>query len=236
LKNITEFKRLDIAKTNFMATLSHELKTPLSSINLSLKLILDERIGKLGTEQIQLIDNIRQETQRLLRYINELLDFSQIETGNIKLNITGTQPQEIINLSLEAMKPTFEQKQIQAQTNIEPNLPAINADIEKTVWVMNNLLSNAARFSPEGAILKIGINRNAGSVRFSVKDEGPGIDPRFHQKIFERFAQVYNNDNKGGTGLGLAIAKDFIEAQGGKIWVESALGEGSNFIFELPFA
>jgi len=236
MKNITEFKRLDIAKTNFMATLSHELKTPLSSINLSLKLILDERIGKLSAEQTQLIDNIRHESQRLLKYVNELLDFSQIESGNIKLDIIRTEASNIVNLSLEAMRPTFEQKHIHTESIMEENLPMINADVEKTVWVMTNLLSNAARFSSEGSKLYIAVKRNAGDILFSVKDNGPGIDPRYHDKIFERFVQVYNNGNKGGTGLGLAIAKDFIEAQGGTIKVESAPGEGSTFIFSLPIA
>jgi len=236
LKNITEFKRLDIAKTNFMATISHELKTPLSSINLSLKLILDERIGKLSAEQTQLIDNIRHESQRLLKYVNELLDFSQIESGNIKLNIIKTGAETIANHSLEAMKPTFDQKHIHTELILEENLPLILADVEKTVWVMTNLLSNAVRFSPDGGKIIVAINKVGNGIRISVKDTGPGIDPRFHDKIFERFVQVYNNGSKGGTGLGLAIAKDFIEAQGGKIWVESALGEGSKFIFELPVA
>jgi len=236
LKNITEFKRLDIAKTNFMATLSHELKTPLSSINLSLKLIQDERIGKLSAEQTQIIENIRVESSRLLKYVNELLDLSQIETGNIKLNVGKNDPGSIINQSLEAMKPVFDQKHIHIETTIPENLPMINADSEKTVWVMTNLLTNATKFSQEGASIYVSANRQAGTVQFRVRDEGPGIDVQYHDKIFERFVQIYGTDNHGGTGLGLAIAKDFIVAQGGTIWVESALGEGSTFIFELPIA
>ncbi len=236
LKNITEFKTLDIAKTNFMATLSHELKTPLSSINLSLKLIQDERIGKLSPEQAQIIDNIRLESNRLVRYVNELLDLSQIETGNIKLNISQNEPSEMIKRSLDAMKPVLEQNHIRIENSIPENLPMIKSDSEKTVWVMTNLLNNAVRFSTEGGTIYISADQKADMVQFKVRDEGPGIDPRNHEKIFERFVQVYGTDNKGGTGLGLAIAKDFIDAQGGKIWVESALGDGSTFIFELPVA
>ena len=234
LKNITEFKKLDIAKTNFMATLSHELKTPLSSINLSLKLISDARIGTLDTEQAQLIDNIRHESNRLLRYVNELLDLSQIETGNIKLNISKISPAIVVSNALEAMKPILEQKHNHVETSISADLPLVNADLEKTVWVMTNLLTNASRYSPEGSSIFVSAKRENHVIRFIVKDEGPGIDPRYHDKIFERFVQIYNTENKGGTGLGLAIAKDFIDAQGGKIWVESAPGEGSSFIFELP--
>ncbi len=236
LKNITEFKRLDIAKTNFMATLSHELKTPLSSINLSLKLIQDERIGKLSTEQTQIIENIRVESSRLLKYVNELLDLSQIETGNIKLNVAQNNPFAIINQSLEAMKPVFDQKNIHIEATIPENLPLINADSEKTVWVMTNLFTNATKFSQEGASIYVSAVNKKDMVQFRVRDEGPGIEPQFHDKIFERFVQIYGADNHGGTGLGLAIAKDFIVAQGGTIWVESALGEGSTFIFELPVA
>jgi two-component system, NtrC family, sensor histidine kinase KinB len=236
MKNITEFKKLDIAKTNFMATISHELKTPLSSINLSLKLILDERIGKLSPEQTQLVDNIRHESQRLLKYVNELLDFSQIESGNIKLTLTKADAADIVRQSIDAMKPTLEQKRLHTETVIEEKLPLIKADAEKTLWVITNLIANAARFSSEGGKIIIAANHNPGMVRFSVQDFGPGIDSRYHEKVFERFVQVYSNGNKGGTGLGLAIAKDFIEAQGGKIWVESEPGEGSKFIFELPLA
>jgi len=236
LKNITEFKRLDIAKTNFMSTLSHELKTPLSSINLSLKLIQDERIGKLSTEQTQLIENIKVESGRLLKYVNELLDLSQIESGNIKLNVIQNTPSAIISQSLAAMKPAFDQKHIHIETAVPDNLPMINADSEKTVWVMTNLLTNATKFSQEGATIYISAAPKSKVVQFRVRDEGPGIDPQYHDKIFERFVQVYGTDNYGGTGLGLAIAKDFIVAQGGTIWVESALGEGSTFVFELPVA
>ena len=233
LKNVTEFKKLDIAKTNFMATLSHELKTPLSSINLSLKLLQDERVGSITGEQGQLLDNIRHESQRLLKYVNELLDFSQIESGNIRMTVAKVVPDQIIKMALDAMRPTIEQKQLIVKAHVSPGLPMVNADLEKTVWIMTNLLSNAARFSNENGHIDIEVVMQNKQVLFSVKDYGPGIEPKYHQKIFERFVQVYSEGNKGGTGLGLTIAKDFIEAQGGSIWVESEPGNGSTFRFTL---
>ncbi|MGO4876741.1 ATP-binding protein [Pedobacter psychrotolerans] len=235
LKNITQFKELDEAKTNFIATVSHELKTPLASIKMSLKLLGDERVGLMNEEQNQLLTHIKEDSDRLLKITSELLDLSQVETGNLKLTFAITKPEDIVQYAIDAVKFQAEQKSIKLELNCDANLPKVNADIQKTAWVLVNFLSNALRYSSEKSKVVIDILQKDKFVQFSVKDYGKGIDEKYQKRLFERYFQVpTDGQNKSGSGLGLAISKDFIEAEDGKIWVESAIGEGSKFSFALP--
>jgi PAS domain S-box-containing protein len=235
LKNITMFQERDAAKTNLIATVSHELKTPLSSINLCLKLLEDLRIGTINDEQRGLINSIRQQSTRLSKVVNELLDFSQAETGNIKLKITEIRPEDVVELAVVALMMLLSEKNIQIETELVEPLPSIKADVEKTVWVLVNILNNAIRYSPVGGTITVRSVEDGGFVKFVVKDQGPGISEEDCSKIFEKFVQVGKKSSKG-TGLGLAIAKEFVTAQGGKIWVECKKGEGSTFVFTMPVA
>jgi len=235
LKNITQFKELDEAKTNFIATVSHELKTPLSSIKMSLKLLNDERVGMMNEEQHELLNHIKEDSDRLLKITSELLDLSQVETGNLKLTFAVTKPEEIVSYAIDAVKFQAEQKLIQLVLNCDHNLPNVNADIQKTAWVMVNFLSNALRYSSEKSKVIIDVFQKDNFIEFSVRDFGKGIDEKYQKRLFDRYFQVpTDGQNKSGSGLGLAISKDFIEAENGKIWVISAIGEGSKFCFSLP--
>lgn len=239
LKNITQFRELDLAKTNFIATISHELKTPIAAIKMSLKLLRDERIGALNPEQQQLLGHITEDSDRLLRLTGELLDLAQVETGNIQLHYRPTAPREIIDYACQALQFQAQQKQVTLVVTVPDELPAVNADLEKTAWVLVNFLSNAIRYSPPQASILVSAGYVTAArerwVRFSVRDAGPGIDARYKDRIFDKFFRVPTADSiKGGTGLGLAISKEFIIAQGGNIWVESELGEGATFSFSLP--
>lgn len=235
LKNITQFKELDEAKTNFIATVSHELKTPLASIKMSLKLLSDERVGTMNDEQNQLLTHIKEDSDRLLKITGELLDLSQVETGNLKLTFAIAKPGDIVNYAVDAVKFQAEQKSIKLELNCDSNLPEVNADIQKTAWVLVNFLSNALRYSSEKSTVKIDVFQKEKFIQFSVQDFGKGIDEKYQKRLFERYFQVpTDGKNKSGSGLGLAISKDFIEAEEGKIWVESAIGEGSRFSFVLP--
>jgi len=237
LKNITQFKELDEAKTNFIATVSHELKTPLSSIKMSLKLLNDERVGMMNEEQHELLNHIKEDSDRLLKITSELLDLSQVETGNLKLTFAITKPEEIVSYAIDAVKFQAEQKSIQLVLNYDQNLPNVNADIQKTAWVMVNFLSNALRYSSEKSKVNIDVLQKDNFIEFSVRDFGKGIDEKYQKRLFDRYFQVpTDGQNKSGSGLGLAISKDFIEAENGKIWVVSAIGEGSKFCFSLPIA
>ncbi len=235
LKNITQFQVRDTAKTNLLATASHELKTPLSSINLSLRLLEDKRLGELSKEHSEVINSLKQQSNRLSRVINELLDYSQIETGNIRLNFSPVKPEDVIELGVTALMMQAAEKNIHLETEIDENLPEVRADLEKVVFVFVNLLNNAIRYSKQNDEIKLQANKNNGEVRFSVVDNGPGISKEDQDKLFQRFTQV-GKKSRQGWGLGLAISKEFIQAQGGKIWVESEVGQGSKFVFSLPIA
>lgn len=233
LKNITPFKELDSAKTNFIATVSHELKTPIASIKMSLQLLESPQTGALNEEQQHLVGSIREDGERLLKITGELLNMSQVETGNIQLNIQRSSPENILKYALDSVKTPLEQKHIELMVAIEEELPEVKADLEKTAWVLINFLTNAVRYSQEESKIRVSVTDHDTMVRFSVQDEGKGIDSRYRTRIFERYFQVPGSA-KTGTGLGLAISKEFIEAQGGSIGVNSEIGMGSTFYFDLP--
>ena len=234
LKNITPFKELDTAKTNFIATITHELKTPLASSDFSLKLLEDERVGILTAEQKELVQNLKDDNRRLLRILSELLDLSQVESGKIQLNLQAVQPPGLVEKAVDTVQNTAKQKNILIQKVIDDNIPAVTADPDKTTWVLNNFLTNAIRYSNENAEIRVRVKRQGSQVLFAVQDFGKGIDPQYKDKIFDRYFKIPGT--KEGTGLGLAICKEFIEAQGGTIAVETSLGKGSLFSFSLPVA
>ena len=233
LRNITKYQERDKAKTNLLATASHELKTPLSSINLSLKLLDDKRVGVLNDEQKEIISTLRQHSNRLSRVINELLDYSQIETGNIRLKFTSVKPDIVLDIGVTALMMQVSEKNIDLQTIVEEDLPEIHADLEKLVFVFINILNNAIRYSKKGDEIKIEVMKVDNDVQFSIKDHGPGISKEDKEKLFQRFTQV-GEMSKQGWGLGLAISREFINAQNGRIWVESEVGKGSTFVFSIP--
>nr|WP_315157030.1 ATP-binding protein [uncultured Flavobacterium sp.] len=232
LRNITPFKELDFAKTNFIATISHELKTPISTMKLSLNLLENEHTGPINEEQKHLIESIKDDGERLLKITGELLELSQVETGNIKLNIEKSNPYEIVHYATEAVKMQAEQKQIELLIETDENLPMVKADSEKTSWVLINFLTNAIRYSSEKSTIKLRLESKDHQILFTVIDTGKGIDNRYLAKVFDKYFQIPGS-HKTGTGLGLAISKEFIEAQGGTIGVESELGLGSTFYFKM---
>lgn len=233
LKNVTWFEERDVAKTKMISTVSHEMKTPISSINLTVKLLEDNRVGQLNNEQKELVQAIREQSNRLSKVVNEILNYSQIETGNIRLNFSDVQPDDIIDYATTALMILLSEKNIQLETEIENNLPSLKIDIEKTVWVLVNLLSNAIRYSKQNGKITLSAGRYKDQVFFSVKDYGPGISEEDQKKLFSRFTQLGQKSERG-WGLGLAISREFVQAQGGTISVDSSIGQGSTFTFYLP--
>lgn len=190
LRNITKFQELDFAKTNFIATISHELKTPIAAIKMSLKLLDDERVGNLNTEQKKLLENIKGDIQRLLKIATELLDITQVESGNIHLDIKQVNPAVIFEQALNAVRPLAEQKGIRIEKRLADNLPSIKADPDKTTWVMINFLTNAIRYSEDNSLVIIDVQDKNKNIVFSVRDFGKGIEAQYQSKIFEKFFQV----------------------------------------------
>ncbi|PTQ99768.1 PAS/PAC sensor signal transduction histidine kinase [Mucilaginibacter yixingensis] len=237
LRNVTEFKERDEAKTNFIATISHELKTPISAIKMSLKLLHDQRVGGLNKEQEELVNHIGDDAERLLKITYELLDLSQVETGNIQLNFIPAKPEQILNYAVKAVKSEAGQKKVTIEELLPASLPNVHADVEKTAWVMINFLSNALRYSPDKSKIVIKVMPKGQFLEFSVQDFGKGIEAQYQERLFDRYFQVpTDGQNKSGSGLGLAISKEFILAQGGQIGLESEMGSGSRFYFTLPLA
>jgi signal transduction histidine kinase len=235
LRNITPFHELNEAKTNLIATVSHELKTPISSIKMSAQLLNDDRIGSLSIDQKELIQSIGEDADRLLKITGELLNISQVETGNIQLKIQATSSAAIVDQAVQAVQFQAQQKNITLNKSVAESLPPVNADAEKTVWVLTNFLTNAIKFSPVGSAVEVRANRQEGCIKVTVSDHGKGIDKKYLPRIFDRYFKVPGT-HEGGTGLGLAISKEFIEAQGAVIWVNSQLGEGSTFGFSFKTA
>ena len=232
LRNITPFKELDLAKTNFLGTVSHEFKTPISSIQMGLQLLENNQIGSLNDEQKNLVTGIKEDSNRLLKITGELLNITQVESGSMQLNIQSSDIRTIIDYAINANRSATEQKQIVFNIKIENGLKKVLADAEKTSWVLNNLISNAVRYSYENSQITVEVKKVGEQVQFSVTDVGQGIPAQYIAKVFDRYFKIPGT-KKEGTGLGLTISKQFIEAQGGKISVESEIGVGSKFSFTL---
>jgi len=236
LRNITPFHELDEAKTNFIATVSHELKTPMSSIKMSVRLLNDERVGSLDDEQKELVKSIDDDVERLLKITSELLNMAQVETGNIQLKLQSTSPGAIVQQAIGTVQLLAQQKGIRINCQVQQNIANMHADAEKTSWVLLNFLTNAIKFSPEDALITVHVYFKDNSIEFLVEDHGKGIEEKYLPRVFDRYFKVPGNTEKTGTGLGLAISREFIEAQGGHIWVSSHYGQGSIFGFSLPVA
>ena len=233
LKNITEFKELDSAKTTFISTISHELKTPISAIMMSLQLLEDKRVGMLNEEQEQLSKSIKDSSQRLLEITGELLNMTQVEAGKLQMMPKITKPIELIEYAIKANQVQADKFNIQIEVEYpEEKIGKLFVDSEKIAWVLTNLLSNAIRYSRENGRVVIGAQQEGDQIELYVQDFGKGIDPRYHQSIFDRYFRVPGTKVQG-SGLGLSISKDFVEAHGGTLTVESELGKGSRFVIRL---
>ena len=233
LKNITEFKELDSAKTTFISTISHELKTPIAAIMMSLQLLEDKRVGELNGEQEQLSKSIRENSERLLGITGELLNLTQVEAGKLQMMPKITKPIELMEYAIKANQVQADKFNIQIEVEYpEEKIGKLFVDSEKIAWVLTNLLSNAIRYSKENGRVVIGAKQEENRIELFVQDFGKGIDPRYHQSIFDRYFRVPGTKVQG-SGLGLSISKDFVEAHGGTLTVESELGKGSRFVIKL---
>ncbi|GAB3494487.1 ATP-binding protein [Spirosoma knui] len=239
LKNVTPYQERDLAKTNFIATVSHELKTPISGIKMSLKLLDDQRIGGLNDEQKQLVSHVRNDADRLLNITGELLNMAQVESGQIQLQFQPVAPADIVAVATNALRTAAEQKHVQFAVFVPADLPAVKADPDKASWVLINFLSNAVRHSPEDSRIDVSVSivpdRNL--VDFRVRDYGTGIRPEHMDRVFDRYFKAPGrNGQTSGTGLGLAISSEFIQSMNGTIGLDPSVTDGAAFSFRLPFA
>jgi NtrC-family two-component system sensor histidine kinase KinB len=234
LQDVTRFRLMDEVKTNLVSTVSHELKTPLSSIRMGLHLLLEEKIGSLNPKQLELLLAAREDSERLLRMINDLLDLARLESGQTRQRFEIISPATLIKSAVPDLTPLVEANDGRLVTDISAELPDVAVDLRQIGHVLANLVSNAARHSRPGEDVVLSAKPIDKSVRFSVLDHGPGIPQEFQPRIFERFFRIPGTENSTGVGLGLAIAKEMIVSHGGRIGLQSTSGNGSEFYFDLP--
>ncbi len=236
LQDVTRFRLMDEVKTNLVSTVSHELKTPLTSIRMGLHLLLEERIGPLNPKQLELLVAAREDSERLLRMINDLLDLARLESGQTRQLLEAISPGKLVEEALPDLRSLAEAHDAQMVAEIAPDLPEVMVDSRQIHHVFSNFVSNAARFSKPGEDIVLAVKSVGKTVRFSVLDHGPGIPKEFQPRVFERFFRIPGTEESNGVGLGLAIAREIVVSHGGSIGLHSTPGEGSEFYFDLPVA
>jgi signal transduction histidine kinase len=240
LENVTRMLLLDDVKSNLIATVSHELKTPLTSVRMAIYLLDEQTVGPLTPKQTELVAAAKDDSDRLLRTLNDLLDLARLEHGSAPLQITTLAPAELVSTVERSTRELAHAAGITLRTEVTPGLPEVPVDAQRIAYVFTNLITNAIKYSPASGEIVVGAQpgktrANKPSVRFSVKDQGPGILPEHQEHVFERFYRVPGT-NKKGAGLGLSIAREIVAAHGGEIGVISRPGQGSEFFFVIPLA
>jgi len=231
-------QEIDQMKSDFLASVTHELRSPLTSLTAYIELFLKGGAGELSEKAKKFLTIMERSNSRLSRFIDDLLDMAKIERGKMEIRKETMEILPIVSETVEFVKPEANRKSIEIEMEIPEKLPLVFVDGERTRQIITNLLSNSIKFSEERGKVSIKIQEEKDYLQFSISDTGIGISPEDIGRIFDKFEQVkeVRERIKGpkGTGLGLTIAKSLVEAQGGKIWVESEVGKGSTFYFTLP--
>ncbi len=236
MKDVTEQRQVEELKSGLVSTVSHQLKTPLTSMRMAIHLLLEEKVGPLTEKQIELLVAAREESDLLHRILTKLLDIGRIESGRVRMDCRSVSPHILVREAVEPLRRFAQESGIALETVIPDNLPMVCADTGQMDQVFSNLLSNALRYTAPGGRVSVTAETEEKFVRFFVADTGSGIPHQFLQRIFEQFFRVPDQKQETGTGLGLAIAKEIIEAHGGNINVESKEGQGATFSFTLKRA
>lgn len=238
LTDITKQKELDQLKSQFVSTVTHELRTPVVAMQKALTVVLDKTAGPLTEDQLKFLDIANRNLNRLGFLITDLLDFSKLEAGKMNMEFTDASVARVITETCDALSTWIHSKQIVLERGIADNLPDVRMDPQRITQVLSNLLSNALKFTPPSGRVSVGAKLAEGGrmVEVSVDDTGPGISKKDLEKVFERFLQLgeRRSSDVSGTGLGLSIAREIVELHGGKIWAQSQEGKGATFIFTLP--
>lgn len=238
LQDITHYRELDRMKSDFVSTVSHEFRTPLTSIAMGIGLLLERSKADATSREHRLLAAANEDTQRLIKLVNDLLDLSRIESGRIQMEFA---PVDLGKLLPEATAPLIGQagsKGIDVAVSVSPGLPPAWADAAKITWVISNLVGNAIRYTPSGGKITVAGEQKANRLHVSVADTGAGIPEAEFDNIFRKFVQLPGPEGttSGGAGLGLSISREIVQAHGGRIWVESRVGVGSKFTFTLSQA
>ena len=233
-----ELKKLDQLKSDFIASVSHDIRTPLNSVRESIALILDGVVNPIEEKGKKVLEIAKRSIDRLGGMINDLLDFSKLEAGKMRLHIEPHDIQILADDVLNSLKPLADKKQIRLEFSPVRDFPKVACDADRVIQVLTNLMGNAIKFTPKKGCVTVRVEKtNEQKVKIIVSDTGIGIAQEDLGRIFERFEQVkgVSSNEVKGTGLGLAICKELARLHGGDVWAESELGKGSQFIVLLPF-
>jgi signal transduction histidine kinase len=231
----TELEAASRHKSEFLANMSHELRTPLNAIIGFSQVLRDEMVGPVNEKQAEYLDDISSSGSHLLSLINDVLDLSKVEAGQIELEMHPFSLREALERGVVMVRERATEDGVRVAFDADPEVDVVDGDERRIKQVIFNLLSNAVKFTPAGGEVDVSATRANGEVRVSVADTGPGVAPEDRERIFEEFQQSETGvGHREGTGLGLALSKRFVELHGGRIWLESELGHGSTFTFALP--
>jgi signal transduction histidine kinase len=222
-------------KSEFLANMSHELRTPLNAI-LGFSQVLEKQLfGELNSKQVEYVEDILSSGNHLLSLINDVLDLSKVEAGQIELQVAPFSLREAVERGVVMVRERASKNGVALEARIEPEAHVVSGDERRIRQILFNLLSNAVKFTPAGGRIDVSAARVDGEIQLAVADTGPGIAPEDVDRIFQEFQQTeVGAKNHEGTGLGLALSKRLVELHGGRIWVESEVGAGSRFVFTLP--
>jgi signal transduction histidine kinase len=233
LQDVTQLRQQEEMKKGVISTVSHQLKTPLTSIRMAIHLLLEEKIGTLTEKQVELLVAAREDSDRLHSILNNLLDISRIEYGKAQIEFRAVPPHSMISEAVEPFRRAAQDQGVSLTVEIPGDLPEVQADTTRINHVFGNLLSNALKYTPPGGKIILSAKADEERVKFSVSDTGRGIPSKYLPRIFEQFFRVPDQGAETGAGLGLAIVKEIVEAHGGTVDVESQEGKGATFTFTL---
>jgi NtrC-family two-component system sensor histidine kinase KinB len=232
LVDVTRLRRADELKSGLLSMVSHELRTPLTSIRMALAMTVSQKLGPLTTKQAKVLTAAREDSERLHGIIENLLNMSRIEAGNVKFQFRRMTAREIVSLGVDPLAAGFAEKGLHLAVEIAPELGTVQADPSCIGLALTNLLSNAQKFTPAGGEVRVDVEQNRDDLIFTVSDTGPGISAEYADRIFEKFFRIPHKEGPTGAGLGLSIAKDIVEAHGGRVQFQG--NGGSTFILKLP--
>lgn len=234
LKDVTQVHEQHEMRSGVVSAVSHQLRTPLTSLRMSIHLLLEEQVGALNEKQTELLLAARDDSERLVAILDDLLDINRMESGKSRIALEPATPRALARDSIEAFLADAKDKGVTLVNDIPDDLPEVMADAEKIRHVFANLLSNALRFTGPGGAVTIHASLERGCVTFAVEDTGKGIAAADMKQVFEPFYRAPGQDDRSGLGLGLAIAREIVRAHGGEVGAESVVGKGSVFRFTLP--
>ena len=236
LQDVTQFRELDKAKSDFMATVSHEFRTPVTSITMGVDILRQHLLGPLTEAQEELLRSFKQDCERLTKLVRDLLQLSKIESKEIRVREDKVDLVQVVGTVVRSFNIQFKEKGVSLAFRCDEELPPIIGDEQHFMWVLSNLISNALQYTDAGGSVDISAGLSGGNIVVKVRDTGHGIPQEYLEKVFDKFVQVKQgyDPTPGSVGLGLAIAKDIVDLYGGKIWAESELGHGSLFTFRIP--